>query len=117
MAPSPRFSHNHYRSAAALAFSALLLAGCGQQNVADKAPGAESEQAAQRARQRDRLGRQGKNPSLTSNTKISPYLEAHQDDLVSWAPWGQDAFELAQAENKPVLLSIGFSACHWCHVM
>ncbi len=117
MARSPRFSHNHYRSAAALAISALLLAGCGQQNVADKAPGAASELAAQRERQRDRLGRQGKNPSLTSNTKMSPYLAAHQDDLVSWAPWGQDAFELARAENKPVLLSIGFSACHWCHVM
>jgi len=117
MAPSPRFSHKHYRFARALAFSVLLLAGCGQQNVADKAPGAASEQAAPRSRQRDRMGRQGKNPSLTSNTKISPYLEAHQDDLVSWAPWGHDAFELAQAENKPVLLSIGFSACHWCHVM
>lgn len=117
MAPSPRFSHIHYRSAAALAFSALLLAGCGQQKAADKAPGAERAQADQRARQRDRLGRQGKNPSLPSNTRISPYLAAHQDDLVSWSPWGQDAFELARAENKPVLLSIGFSACHWCHVM
>lgn len=117
MARSPRFSHNHYRSAAALVCSAFLLTGCGQQKSADKAPGAASERAAQRARQRDRLGRQGKNPSLPSNTKISPYLAAHQDDLVSWAPWGQDAFELAQAENKPVLLSIGFSACHWCHVM
>ncbi len=117
MARRPRFSHKHYRSAAALAFSVLLLAGCGQQNVADKAPGAAGEQAAQRERQRDRLGRQGKNPSLPSNTMISPYLAAHQDDLVSWAPWGEDAFELARAENKPVLLSIGFSACHWCHVM
>ncbi len=117
MAPSPRFSHKHYRFATIFAVCSLLLAGCGQQNVADKAPGAESEKAAQRARQRDSLGRQGKNPSLPSDTKISPYLAAHQDDLVSWAPWGEDAFELARAENKPVLLSIGFSACHWCHVM
>lgn len=117
MARSPRFSHNHYRSAAALVCSALLLTGCGQQKSADEAPRAASEQAAQRERQRDRLGRQGKNPSLPSNTKLSPYLAAHQDDLVSWAPWGPDAFELALAENKPVLLSIGFSACHWCHVM
>lgn len=117
MARSPRFSHKHYRFARALVFSSILLAGCGQEKVADKAPGAESEKAAQRARQRDNLGRQGKNPSLPGNTKLSPYLAAHQDDLVSWAPWGEDAFELARAENKPVLLSIGFSACHWCHVM
>ncbi len=117
MARSPRFSHNHYRLSAVLAVSAFLLVGCGQQKVADNEPGGESEKAAQRARQRERMGRQGKNPSLSSNTKISPYLAAHQDDLVAWAPWGKDAFELARAENKPVLLSIGFSACHWCHVM
>ena len=41
----------------------------------------------------------------------------HADNPVDWYPWGEEAFEKARAENKPVLLSIGYSACHWCHVM
>ena len=49
--------------------------------------------------------------------ETSPYLLQHKDNPVDWYPWGDDAFEKAKAENKPVLLSIGYSACHWCHVM
>lgn len=52
---------------------------------------------------------------LTQET--SPYLLQHKDNPVHWMPWGQAAFEKAAAENKPVLLSIGYAACHWCHVM
>jgi len=47
----------------------------------------------------------------------SPYLLQHAYNPVNWYPWGHEAFEAAQKENKPVFLSIGYSACHWCHVM
>jgi uncharacterized protein len=47
----------------------------------------------------------------------SPYLLQHKDNPVDWRPWGDEAFELARRENKPVFLSIGYSTCHWCHVM
>ena len=47
----------------------------------------------------------------------SPYLLQHADNPVNWYPWGQEAFEKANAENKPIFLSIGYSTCHWCHVM
>src|SRR5881392_1752025 len=49
--------------------------------------------------------------------ETSPYLLQHKDNPVDWYPWGEEAFERARRENKPVLLSIGYSACHWCHVM
>ncbi len=47
----------------------------------------------------------------------SPYLRQHADNPVDWLPWSPQALELARAQNKPILLSIGYSACHWCHVM
>jgi len=47
----------------------------------------------------------------------SPYLLQHVDNPVDWHPWGEDALALAKKENKPILLSIGYAACHWCHVM
>ena len=50
-------------------------------------------------------------------TETSPYLLQHADNPVDWRPWGPEAFELARETGKPVLLSIGYSACHWCHVM
>ncbi|HVE51160.1 MAG TPA: thioredoxin domain-containing protein [Casimicrobiaceae bacterium] len=49
--------------------------------------------------------------------ETSPYLLQHADNPVDWFPWGDEAFALARREGKPVLLSIGYSACHWCHVM
>jgi uncharacterized protein len=49
--------------------------------------------------------------------ETSPYLLQHADNPVDWYPWGAEAFERAQAEDKPILLSIGYAACHWCHVM
>jgi uncharacterized protein YyaL (SSP411 family) len=49
--------------------------------------------------------------------ETSPYLRQHQDNPVDWYPWGDEAFARAKAEDKPVLLSVGYSACHWCHVM
>ena len=47
----------------------------------------------------------------------SPYLQQHVDNPVDWYPWGEKAFKKAQKENKPIFLSIGYSSCHWCHVM
>jgi uncharacterized protein len=49
--------------------------------------------------------------------ETSPYLLQHAHNPVDWYPWGEEAFERAKAEGKPVLVSIGYSACHWCHVM
>ncbi len=49
--------------------------------------------------------------------ETSPYLLQHQYNPVDWYPWGEEAFARAKAENKPILLSVGYSACHWCHVM
>jgi len=50
-------------------------------------------------------------------SETSPYLLQHRDNPVDWHPWGPDALEKARSEDKPILLSIGYSACHWCHVM
>jgi hypothetical protein len=55
-------------------------------------------------------------PNRLANEK-SPYLQQHADNPVDWYPWGEEAFEKARRENKPVFLSVGYSTCHWCHVM
>ena len=47
----------------------------------------------------------------------SPYLLQHANNPVDWYPWGEEAFARARKENKPILLSIGYATCHWCHVM
>ena len=49
--------------------------------------------------------------------ETSPYLLQHVNNPVDWYPWGKEALEKAKAENKPIFLSVGYSACHWCHVM
>jgi uncharacterized protein YyaL (SSP411 family) len=49
--------------------------------------------------------------------ETSPYLLQHAHNPVDWYPWGEEAFARARAEDKPILLSVGYSACHWCHVM
>ena len=51
------------------------------------------------------------------DTETSPYLLQHKDNPVHWRPWGEEALAAARAERKPILLSIGYAACHWCHVM
>ena len=48
---------------------------------------------------------------------ISPYLRSHADNPVDWHPWGDEAFAEAVRRDVPVLVSIGYSTCHWCHVM
>src|SRR5690349_22044092 len=49
--------------------------------------------------------------------ETSPYLLQHKDNPVDWYPWGAEALERARQEDKPILLSVGYSACHLCHVM
>ena len=55
-------------------------------------------------------------PNRLQNEK-SEYLLQHKDNPVDWFPWGKEAFEISKKEDKPIFLSIGYSACHWCHVM
>lgn len=50
-------------------------------------------------------------------SELSPYLLQHKHNPVDWYPWSEEAFDKAKAENKPIFLSIGYSTCHWCHVM
>lgn len=67
----------------------------------------------------------GSSKSLPSSGKAynrlihekSPYLQQHAHNPVNWYPWGEEAFAAARAQNKPIFLSIGYSTCHWCHVM
>jgi uncharacterized protein YyaL (SSP411 family) len=49
--------------------------------------------------------------------ETSPYLLQHKDNPVEWYPWGEEALARARDEDRPILLSIGYAACHWCHVM
>src|SRR5439155_21820607 len=49
--------------------------------------------------------------------ETSPYLLQHKDNPVDWQPWGEEALRRARDEDKPILVSIGYSSCHWCHVM
>src|SRR5688572_22165751 len=62
-----------------------------------------------------RLRRVGRVNRLAQET--SPYLRQHADNPVDWYPWGEEAFAAAVERDRPILLSIGYSACHWCHVM
>jgi len=74
--------------------------------MTDPTPPPSSKDAAKRRPAGNMLG-----------AETSPYLLQHQDNPVHWRPWGPEALAEAQAENKPILLSIGYAACHWCHVM
>ena len=56
-------------------------------------------------------------PSNRLAREKSPYLQQHAHNPVDWFPWGEEAFQKAREERKPILLSIGYSTCHWCHVM
>ena len=51
------------------------------------------------------------------SSETSPYLLQHKNNPVDWYPWGEAALARAKSEDKPIFLSIGYSACHWCHVM
>jgi uncharacterized protein len=56
-------------------------------------------------------------PQNLLSGEVSPYLLQHADNPVHWYPWGEEAFDAAREQDKPIFLSIGYSTCHWCHVM
>src|SRR5213082_3002554 len=65
-----------------------------------------------------RTGRAGRKCHMNRlGSETGPYLRQHADNPVDWYPWGDEAFERAAKEDKPILLSVGYAACHWCHVM
>src|SRR5947199_8049642 len=68
---------------------------------------------------RTRHLREGGGPRFTNRLALegSPYLLQHSHNSVDWRPWGDDAFAEAKAKDKAVFLSVGYSTCHWCHVM
>ena len=65
------------------------------------------------------FGKMNSKPKYTNSliNETSPYLLQHAHNPVNWYPFGTSAFSLAESEGKPIFLSIGYSACHWCHVM
>jgi hypothetical protein len=63
--------------------------------------------------------RDGEAPHFTNRLilETSPYLRQHAHNPVNWFPWGEEAFDAARSDARPVFLSVGYSTCHWCHVM
>jgi uncharacterized protein YyaL (SSP411 family) len=88
---------------AAFCLGGFLLSGCSKRS--DSTDNAKESKMAKDAKQ-NRLA-----------LEQSPYLLQHADNPVDWYPWGEEAFAKARAEDKPIFLSIGYSTCHWCHVM
>ena len=83
-------------------------------------PVTSEESVTEASRQEDNGGTQKATESAAANRlarEASPYLQMHAHNPVDWYPWGPEAFEKAQAEHKPVFLSVGYSSCYWCHVM
>ena len=75
----------------------------------------DQEPPVEEIRRRSRLSGRSSMNRLAAET--SPYLLQHADNPVDWYPWGPEALERARREDRPILLSVGYSACHWCHVM
>ncbi|MGD9874012.1 MAG: thioredoxin domain-containing protein [Kiritimatiellia bacterium] len=97
------------KSRATILVAALVwCAGCGQSG--------EEQFMTQKNGTPEISRRTGSQPNRLAGEK-SPYLLQHADNPVAWYPWGTEAFELARRLNKPIFLSIGYSTCHWCHVM
>ncbi len=100
-------SGNHFRSAGwtLTAIAGMLLAAVGG-SLAEGDSDAASSEKGKPGKQQNRLARE-----------TSPYLLAHAHNPVDWYPWGPEALEKARKEDKVIFLSIGYSSCHWCHVM
>src|ERR1044071_4701126 len=93
--------------------AALLLAACQHDSPEANLTMAASNSTSSSSRGQVRV------PAHTNRLshEKSPYLLQHAHNPVDWFPWGEDAFAKARAEDKPIFLSIGYSTCHWCHVM
>src|SRR6266567_4055492 len=70
----------------------------------------------QRARRRS-ISALGRHMPNRLSQETSPYLRQHAENPVDWYPWGEEAFRRAREEDKPIHVSVGYAACHWCHVM
>lgn len=88
----------------------ILLVGIGVAVVLTACTGSKKENAKE-----DSVDKERKHNKLIGEN--SPYLLQHAHNPVDWYPWGEEAFSRAREENKPIFLSIGYSSCHWCHVM
>src|SRR5439155_23917622 len=87
-----------------------------QEVLRDRRPSASSRSA---GKGKWCIIRSQERPMATANRLIhetSPYLRQHAHNPVDWYPWGPEALAKARAENRPIFLSIGYAACHWCHV-
>ena len=113
------------RSRAAVISIGVWIAGGGfgavveAQQPDDGAPAPPAQTAQQPASQEDPAVSKTEQPPHTNRLihATSPYLLQHAHNPVDWYEWGDDAFEKAKREDRPVFLSIGYAACHWCHVM
>ena len=111
--------HKQHKLFKLLHAGALLLAFAGAINAAAK-PGTAANAPAQSDHSPSLEPRAGTRQYRYTNRLIhakSPYLLLHAHNPVDWYPWGDEAFEKARKENKPIFLSIGYFTCHWCHVM
>ncbi|MDP7011003.1 MAG: thioredoxin domain-containing protein [Verrucomicrobiota bacterium] len=114
---------------ATLALACLAWFGCNQPNTGSqgqtkKENSEENKTKFQDPTQKEAVMPEPKNSKGTKHKftnrlakEKSPYLEQHKHNPVNWFPWGEEAFAKAKKENKPIFLSIGYSTCHWCHVM
>src|SRR5579875_2550819 len=97
----------------------VLDRGTKRRRVARRPTGADSTHcdcAKEQPMSDQESSREQRKPNRLINEQ-SPYLRQHAYNPVDWYPWGEEALARAKAQNKPILLSIGYSACHWCHVM
>ena len=124
--PAAEFSMNTLRKALVLFSVSVLSVGMGVLSPSTAVGfGDESEKLADAQEAALSPGKQAKNtgdavtvhPANRLARESSPYLLMHAHNPIDWYPWGPEAFEKAQQENKPILVSIGYSSCHWCHVM
>ncbi|MCA9609222.1 MAG: DUF255 domain-containing protein, partial [Myxococcales bacterium] len=94
-------------------FLCLLALGCSDPEPPAERPSTPSLPSTEAARTPAEVRRAGNH--LVG--EASPYLAQHDHNPVDWYPWGEEALARASTLNRPILLSIGYSTCHWCHVM
>src|SRR5438874_2534086 len=97
----------------------MIQPGPGAQPFAQELSARLQESASRRREFRTHHLREDGTPQFTNRLALetSPYLLQHAHNPVDWHPWGEEAFARARAEDKPIFLSVGYSTCHWCHVM
>ncbi|MDE0734582.1 MAG: DUF255 domain-containing protein, partial [Pirellulaceae bacterium] len=100
-----------YRAIALLSVSVLVAGGCFSQQGVQADPVEEKKEEKKEDKKEEK-----KHTNLLAK-ETSPYLLMHAHNPVDWYPWGPEAFAKAKKEKKVIFLSVGYSSCHWCHVM